>query len=433
MNYRDCLDYLNRLGNEVLTMKLGLENIQRLLALLGHPHLSCPCILIAGTNGKGSTARFLAALLHYSGYRTGLYTSPHLVDLRERIAVDGQLVSPGDFAAAFSEVTEAISRLAASHHPTYFETLTATAFLSFARQEVEVTVLEVGLGGRLDSTNVVLPHLSIITPVALDHTQVLGDTLEQIAGEKAGIIHPDRPVLLAPQHPAAGKVLEERARHLQAPLHHLDLAEVSGLESAGGCYTFRFRGQSFQLALPGRQQVENAALALRAAELLGQRGLQFRRERMGEAIAALEPYSVLRPLEDSPLLLIDGGHNPAAAERLREFLLEHTRTPRHLVLGMMRDKQIESVGSILAPCFDRVFLTRIDSPRAATLERLQEAIPEGIAIPDLWEALEAARPGAETVVVTGSFYLVGEVAGRLAGTPLRFWPPPRKSLVSEPH
>ncbi len=432
MDYPACLQYLDRLGNEVLTMKLGLDNIRRLLERLGDPHREYPTVLVAGTNGKGSTARFLASILHHGGYRTGLYTSPHLVDLRERISVDGRLISEGEFAADFTAVAEAIGDLGDEHHPTYFETLTATGFLHFSRRDVEVAVLEVGLGGRLDSTNVVLPKLSIVTPLGLDHTHLLGGTLREVAFEKGGIIHPRRPVVLAPQPGEAFEVLHDIAAERAAPLHRLRLEDVTEASSEDGRYGFRLDGRPYRLPLYGRHQVENAALALRAAGLLAEQGFQLDPDRFPAAVAAMRPYSVLRKLGDSPALFADGGHNREAAGRLREFVLEHTAEPRALVLGMMRDKPIEGVASVLTPGFQRVYLTRIDYPRAASLERLQEAVPDGLPVPDPMEALQQARKGSATVVVTGSLYLIGEVVGRLEGAGERYWDDPHVARPARP-
>lgn len=421
MNFADCLDYLNSLGHEVLTMKLGLENIRALLAGLDNPHREYPCILVAGTNGKGSTARFLASILEHSGYRTGLYTSPHLVDVRERIAVAGRPVSEKAFAESFTQVVTGIRDLSLPCHPTYFETLTATGFVHFSQAEVEVAVLEIGLGGRLDSTNVVLPKLSVITPVGIDHTNVLGGTLEQIAAEKGGIIHPQRPVVLGWQPPEAEGVLREIARRRHAPVCRLQPDEITEIDSDDGRYRFQLANRHYRLPLYGRHQVENAALALKAAEKLQAIGFVIRAEVLPRAIESLTPYSVLRRLREHPALFVDGGHNPDAARRLGEFVRRHTRAPRALILGMMRDKQIREVGEVLAPAFDRIYLTPVNDSRAATPAELRQAVPGGIPTEDWQDALGAALSEFNTVVITGSFYLIGEVVEQLDGPVDRFW------------
>ncbi len=410
MNYHECLAYLDRLGNEVLTMKFGLDAIRRLLSELGDPHLVHPSVLVAGTNAKGSVARFLGGILSAAGLRTGLYTSPHLIDVQERIAVDGSPIPADRFAAVFSEVVAAIAGMDLEFHPTYFETLTATAFLEFAQSRVEVAVLEIGMGGRLDSTNVVDPRVSVITPIGLDHQHVLGDTIAKIAAEKAGIIHRGRPVVMAGQDPVAAKVVRERARELGCQVTEVDRSELVSSPDEDGCHRIQYRGVQARLRVAGAHQAENAALAVLAAESLRLQGFPLPVEAIVAGLEGTPPYAAARKVATAPDLFIDGGHNPDAARSLARFLYRHTRPPRALVLGMMRDKQIGEFLTILRPCFDAIYLTRVDSPRAASLQELAGWEPSGIPCASPLEAVRRARSGGNTVVVTGSFYLAGEVA-----------------------
>ncbi len=409
MTYEECLDYLKRLGNEVLTMKFGLDTIRSVLEGLGRPQDSFRSVLIAGTNGKGSVARFLAGITATAGIRTGLYTSPHLVRLTERINVDGREVDPVDFAECFTEVVETVRTLDLESHPTFFETVTATAFLLFTRQQIELAVLEIGMGGRLDSTNVVEPIVSVLTPIDWDHQQYLGDTLSKIAGEKAGIMRAGVPALSSGQNEEVTAALEERASALGSPLEIHDTTSVDRSAGPDGCFRFSDEGVDYGLRVAGRFQVDNALLALRVARELERQGFPIRRDHRAEGIGATEFKGVVQRFGEKPVVVIDGGHNPAAARALGRYLRRHTPSPRHLVFSMMRDKEIARVLSILQPLCDRIFLTRIDSPRAAALEDLIRLCPAGIAVPNPRDAYGAAFAGAETVVVAGSFFLAGEI------------------------
>ncbi|MFQ5739956.1 MAG: bifunctional folylpolyglutamate synthase/dihydrofolate synthase [Acidobacteriota bacterium] len=415
MNYEECLAYLDRLGNEVLTMKLGLETLRKVLRSLGDPQRRFPAILIAGTNGKGSVARFLSGILVGCGIRTGLYTSPHLLRPEERIVVDNESISSIGFAKALGQVVDTIRQMGLVCHPTYFETLTATAFFHFAAARVEIAVLEAGLGGRLDSTNVIDPILSVLTPIGLDHQNVLGNTLAEIAAEKAGIIHPGRPVVSSPQRRPAMEVLRSRAAARKCFFRQVVGAEIQFCSSREGKYGFSYRGIQSCLRVFGRHQVENAVLAIEASEILRQAGWPVHLAGMKEGLSSVLPWSVLQKVAEHPAVFVDGGHNPDAARCLAEFLHAHTQTPRTLVFGMMRDKDLDQVFGALSPCFERVFLTQIDSPRAARLEQLRSVVPGGIPCAQPMEALRRAKRASRTVLVAGSFFLAGQVLKELAG------------------
>src|SRR5271157_2781595 len=243
MNYSDCLEYLDSLGQEMHGLQWGLETITQVLAGLGNPHLKYPTAIVAGTNGKGSTAAMLASILREAGYRTGLYTSPHLVRVNERIRVNGNEIGDEEFAASFDEVRRVVNTLVEGkwlpRRPSFFEFLTATAFLHFARSLVDFVVLEVGMGGRLDATNVTDPRVAVITNVDLDHEQFLGNTHAAIASEKAGVIKPHRPVISGCEHPEAAEVIRRRAAELDAPLLEISkAAELLRVRSVDGQYLF---------------------------------------------------------------------------------------------------------------------------------------------------------------------------------------------------
>ena len=409
MDHSQCLAYLNRLGNEVLTMKLGLDTIRSLLQILDNPHQRYPSVLIAGTNGKGSVARFLRSILSCSGYRTGLFTSPHVVKLEERFTIDGQTIEPDEFACHFSSLVEVIGEAGFDYHPTYFETLTATAVHYFAQEQIDIAVLEVGLGGRLDSTNIVDPLLSVITPIGLDHQQALGHTVEQIAAEKAGIIHPGRPVVLSEQCPEARRVVLGQAATQNAQVFELDTKAIQSDARGRGKYSLTFRGHSCSLPLNGRHQVQNAALAIEAASILADYGFSCPPGSIPEGIRRTESLGVVERVSEDPLFLVDGAHNRDAAEALAAYVEDHTHPPRSLVLAMMRDKDVGQVLRRLGPLFDRIFLTQFQSERAATVEDLSRLCPEGIPEPDPIRACERASASSATVVAAGSFYLVGEI------------------------
>ncbi|MFB3906200.1 MAG: folylpolyglutamate synthase/dihydrofolate synthase family protein [Acidobacteriota bacterium] len=406
MDYDECVRYLDRLGNEVLAMRFGLDTIRSLLGRLGNSQNSFPSVLVAGTNGKGSVASFLSNILTCAGSCTGLYLSPHVVRLEERFQIDGRLISRSGLAACLSRVADVVAETRSQ--PTYFETLTAAAFLYFAQSGVDLAVLEVGMGGRLDSTNVVDPLLSVITPIGIDHQQQLGSTIEEIAGEKAGIIHPSRPVLTAPQLPEAYRVIRRRAEELQAPFYELQEDEISKRSAGAGRWTLTYHGITATPRLLGRHQVANAALAARAAELLAPR-FSVTLPALARGIEQTEIPGRIQRISDRPLVFVDGGHNHQAAVNLVRFVETETPRPRALVFSMMRDKNIREVAEVLRPAFDRIFVTPMGSARAASRAQLLEAFPQATPVDLLPDALQQAKHSASTIVVFGSFYLAGEV------------------------
>ncbi|MEE8349740.1 MAG: folylpolyglutamate synthase/dihydrofolate synthase family protein, partial [Acidobacteriota bacterium] len=399
-----------RLGDEVLTMKFGLENIQTLLKSLGDPQLRSPAILIAGTNGKGSVASFLNSVYTAAGIPNGMYTSPHLMRPEERIVVNGLPVEPRVWTACLSRVVEKVDQLKMPSHPTYFEILTATAFLCFVEQGVELVILEVGMGGRLDSTNVVEPVLSILTPVGLDHQAFLGETLEAVAGEKAGILHGQHLALMAPQKSRVQRVLISEAARKNVNLTELDASAIRWQDSTDGKYRFGFHGAEYRLSMHGRHQVENAALAIQAIELLSGCGFSVSRSSLTRGIEKAHCAGRIQVVSHDPTVVLDGAHNADALGNLVNFLKEHTREPRSLVFSIMKDKDITPVEERLRACFRDIYLTSVDSPRAASVEALHGVLPSGIPVAEPLDAYQRALDSpSETVVVAGSFYLVGEI------------------------
>ena len=412
MNYAQCLTYLEKLGDEVMTMKFGLETIRALLEALGNPHLKYPSVLIGGTNGKGSVARFLNSVCTACKIRNGLYTSPHLMRVEERFVVDQGPIDSERFAHHLTRVVDAIEGLKRSFHPTYFETLTAVAFLYFLEQKVELAILEVGMGGRLDSTHVVDPLLAILTPVGLDHQRFLGETLEEVAFEKAGILGRAKSALMAPQRSQVQRVFQSEAAKNKVQLQELDSGAIQCSESSEGKYAFRFHEMEFQLPLYGQHQVENAALAIRAAEVLGQSGFSVSTSCMRKGIEETFWMGRIQVLGTDPKIVLDGAHNVDAAKALVNFLDHHTQAPRALLFAMMSDKDIASVLKILGASFERIYLTRVNSRRAASTEELKKLCPSGIAVEDPSAAYrQALASPVATVVAAGSFYLVGEILG----------------------
>ncbi|MFB3904286.1 MAG: folylpolyglutamate synthase/dihydrofolate synthase family protein [Acidobacteriota bacterium] len=415
MLYAECIDYLNSLGGAIPVAKSGLDNMRAILHALGQPQRRYPSVLIAGTNGKGSVATFLSSILVSAGLHTGLYTSPHLVSPDERIAVDGRKVTREGFANCVSRTAEAIRTLSLPCHPAFFETLTSAALLHFAEAHVGIAVVEAGMGGRTDSTNIVEPVLSVITPVSIDHQQYLGRSLEEIAYQKAGIIHRHGTAISAPQRPEVAAILEQEATDQEVVLSYANEAGAVITDCTDGRYRFSFRDQSFEPALLGRHQVGNAVLALCAAGILAEMGYPIPPAALIEGVnRAFIPGRIQR-IGDNPAVFVDGAHNDEALAKLVDFVCEHTRRPRALVFALMADKHLFSSPGRLEQCFDAIYLTRPSCKRAATREQLLSRFPEGIWIDSPFEAVKIARRRVETVVITGSLYLVGEILGSGSG------------------
>ncbi len=415
MIYREAVQRLYALGNEVSTAKLGLDRISILLLRLGDPHLACRYVHVAGTNGKGSVAAMVEAGLRAAGVRTGLYTSPHLVEPVERIGIAGEPVSEMEFAGAFDEVHDAAERMMAAGeidlHPTYFECVTAMAFLLFRARGVEMAVMEVGLGGRLDATNVIVPDVCVITQIDYDHQNFLGDRIEQIAAEKAGILKPGVPAVFARQSPAVMHVLEQRAAEVGASFTRAADVCVSNLEVTASGSTFRLDGERIECPLAGEHQVANATAAALALRKLGY---------ATAGIATARWPGRLERVALHPDIILDGAHNPAGARALAKYIRgSFARQKVHLICGVMRDKPVREMTAELFALAATVVVTAPANTRAMPpAEVIREAAshPDITTAHDIATALDIARgkaaPG-DVIVITGSLFLVGEARALL--------------------
>lgn len=418
MTFPDTVEYLYSIGNEIKSAKLGLERMETLLRGLGNPHRAFKSIHVAGTNGKGSTCAMIESGLRACKVKTGLYTSPHLVSPVERIQVNGRPVAEIEFLSAFREVhKEAEALLAAGRidmHPTYFETVTAMAFVFFRRVKVEVAVIEVGLGGRLDATNLVTPAMSVITSIDFDHEAWLGSSIEAIAGEKAGIIKQGVPVTIAPQrYEAAETLLIERAAQFRAPaaLVRLSRGGVIDLDAQGSKVMVAGRGFACWVDVPfaGEHQADNAATA--AVALLNL-GYPLQSVRLGIKCAVWPGR--LERVARHPDVILDGAHNPAGVRSLAAYIKRFFAGRKvWLIYATMRDKSVDEIGDTLIPEATEVILTQVDSERALRPEAMLELFshPRMRTAARLADALAIVRAEAkpeDVVFITGSLYLVGE-------------------------
>jgi dihydrofolate synthase / folylpolyglutamate synthase len=434
MNYEAAVRYLLSLGRELAAptqaaaAKFDLENITVLAERLGRPDRTYPSAHIAGTNGKGSTAAFLESILRHAGFPTGLNTSPHLERINERLRINSEEISDAAFAVSLTRVVAVIEELLAAGklraHPTYFECVTAMAFEYFAQERVGFGVFEVGLGGRLDATNILTPVVSLITPIDFDHENFLGHSLQEIATEKAGILKAAIPVVLAEQRPQARQVVLARAAQLGCPVIETPTAfRIDDETVDDGCVRARITetgsGWSIDAAprLPGRFQLQNALTAVAAARLLQERGFRIPDEAIAEGIAATVWPGRMERLQSQPDVYLDGAHNPAAARELASFWEQNFAGRRiFLLYGALRDKAVDEIAGLLFPRAGEVIFTEPRTSRAISAAQLAEMAAHHAArssvIPDAEQALDhalsRATPG-DAIFVTGSLYLVGQL------------------------
>jgi len=435
MNYDAAVHYLLSLGRELAAptqaaaAKFNLDNIRILAERLDHPERAYPSAHIAGTNGKGSTAAFLEAILREARFRTGLNTSPHLEKINERIRVNGEAISDEQFAAALTHIHELIERLLAEGklraHPTYFECVTAMAFAFFAAERVEFGIFEVGLGGRLDATNILSPVVTVLTRIAFDHENFLGHSLEEIAAEKAGILKPGIPVVIAAEQRAeAHRVIQHRANELGCPIIDTADAYRIGRVAVEAGYvraivTEASSGWSAEIAprLPGRFQLDNALNAVAAARVLAASGLRIPDAAISAGIAAATWPGRIEKLSSRPDIYLDGAHNPSAARELATFLKENfAGKDVRLLFGAMRDKAVDEIAGILFPLATEVIFTEPRNPRAVSAPQLAEIAAHHAArsriIADAEKALDYALAQSapnDAIFITGSLYLVGQL------------------------
>ena len=451
MSYETAVASMFALGHELAhspAHKFDLAHMRLLVEGLEHPQRAFPSVLIAGTNGKGSTAATLASILKVSGLKTGLYTSPHLIRINERIRISGAEISDVDFARLHGDVDRVAEQLVAAGelpwHPSFFEMMTAIAFSHFAREHVEIAVLEVGMGGRLDATNVVEPMVSVITDISLDHQKYLGNTVGEIAREKAGIIRPGGIVVTLPQQPEANDVigntiLDLDAVGVSAVPHVPPVSPASaeyGVPGTGSTlarsrYRLAVMGREILVESPllGRHQLRNVALAIAAAEELGRKGWKgISAESIERGIRETQwpgRFQIMAAQKGWPEIVFDVAHNPAGAWALRSALsARYPDRPLIFVFGAMRDKAISEMAEILFPMARAVIATRPSNPRSASPEEISEAGrrtgTEIVVVADVRAAVERARDLArdqEAVAITGSIYLVGEAMRALGVNP----------------
>ncbi len=426
MHFEAAVQYLLRLGHETLTMKLGLRNTELLLRALANPERAFPAVQIAGTNGKGSTATMLDSICRAAGIKCGLYTSPHLVSITERIRVSGFEITPEEFADCATTVRNASEQLLRDKQiealPTFFEQLTVIALLAFRNAGIELAILETGLGGRLDSTTAANAGIVAITPIALDHEEYLGHTLESIASEKAAIIRPGVTAIIAKQQPEALGVLKSRCEETGVTPIFEDGPHIVEETTPDGrfCVTFENGGNRYEkvwLGLRGRHQIENAALAIRLAEVLKIHGFTIPSSAIHAGLQTAQHPGRLELIPHTPSFLLDGAHNPAGCRSLREYLDEFARHPVTLVFGAMRDKQLDQIGEILFPIADVLILTPVENPRSAPVEMLRSVanryargtVIESQSSAEALQLAGARTPPQSLICVAGSLYLIGEM------------------------
>jgi len=439
MKYAEAIEFLlertdyERWPGYTYASRFDLRRMEALLHRLGDPHLGARTVHIAGSKGKGSTAAMIAAGLQSAGYSTGLYTSPHLVTLRERIAVDEKPVRKREMAEVVATLrphAEEMDKEQTCGELSTFELLTACAFLHFKRKKVDFQVLETGLGGRLDATNVVTPELCVITPISLDHKEVLGDTVALIAAEKAGIIKPRVPVVGSPQVEEAARVIRDACSKKGALLVEVERDfswRRTGSDLSGQSLEVRGKGGTYRFTLPllGAHQIVNAATAVAALELLG-----IPKESIESGLACTRWPGRLQVLRRRPMLVVDGAHTGESAKKLKEALEQYFHFESLiLIIGASADKDVSGVAAELAPLASRVIATRSRHPRATGPEEVAEVFTSrgaSVEVTDgvsraLEKALGEAKKG-DLICATGSLFLVGEVIEYIKGLNPEIYP-----------
>lgn len=433
MPYAQALDYLYHL--QWHGIHPGLDRMRRLLALADHPERKFRSVHIAGTNGKGSTAAMVTSVLMTAGYRTGLYTSPHLIDFSERIRISGVPVPASEIVRLTGRLRGAIEAGAPELEPeiTFFEFTTALAFLYFAESKVDLAVVEVGMGGRFDATNLLAPLVTAIVQIDLDHERYLGSTVLEIAGEKGGIIKERTPVVTGATQPEVLSLFETIARSKGSSLIRLghEIAAEAPLSTGPEgepLQRFTYRGKKerrVEISLLGRHQINNAAVALGILEQLQEKGISLAEEAIGQGMREARWAGRLEVVRKQPLILLDGAHNRSGAKALGAFLadVDPQRKGKHwLIAGIMRDKNIPGIFEPLLPWADEVVLTRPDIERAADPKVLAGALKDDARsirfdhLPDAIAYAESRLRPEDTLVITGSLYTVGEAKAFFSGT-----------------
>ena len=419
MNYEEALQYINQLNSKGIA--LGLERIEALLDRLGNPQKGQRFVHVAGTNGKGSVCAFLDSALREAGLRVGRYISPTLYDYRERIQIDGQYISKQAVASLLTTIQQACVQMERQglEPPTVFEVETALAFLYFAEQHCDYVLLEVGMGGRLDSTNVITqPVLSVITPISLDHTRMLGDNLAAIAAEKGGIVKPHCPAVLGPQQPEAQAVLTARCQQCGITPLQVDVNQIQKQQWSWQGQRFSYgRWSQLTIGLSGDYQRVNGAIAIEALQLLQKEEPALTDEAIRAGLAKARWPGRFEIIGQAPLFVVDGAHNPAGAQALAQTLQEHFSGKRiWLLLGVFRDKDYQQIGASLSGCSQTVFCFQPQHERGLEAELLAAAVAPYFQQVQVAESAEQAvqqvlqRADREDVVVScGSLSTIGAV------------------------
>ena len=424
-SYEKAIEYIYNLNK--YGIKLGLKNIICLLSIFDNPHLKIKTIHVAGTNGKGSTSAIINSILQNAGYKVGLYTSPHLVSFQERMLINGEYISSDEVVSLLERLKPAIKKVARTEgcqHPTFFEVITTMAFLYFYEKRVDFAIMEVGLGGRLDATNVCQPLVSVITHIDFDHMDRLGNTLAEIAAEKGAIIKEKTPVVSADQFPEAQDVIKKIAREKESPLYifgeEFDATLISS--QLKGNY-FNYRGISNKIdnlfvPLAGDFQIENTSLAIATTELLGNSGYVITQDDIVEGVASSKWPGRFEIVKEKPLVILDGAHNPNGVKQFIKNLKKLVPDKRIIgVLGVFQDKDYITILKNIVPQVDKVVLTMADSPRATPTAVLAEEVKHYINYENIIEtddvetainkSLHIARED-DVICITGSLYTVGE-------------------------
>lgn len=423
MKYEDAMRYITEVGN--FGSSYGLERTFRLLELLGNPQNKIKLIHIAGTNGKGSTTAMISKILMGNGYKVGMYTSPFLEEFEERIQINSVNIPKEKLATLMDELKVAVDKVIKEgyNHPTEFEIITCLMFLYFCKEEVDFAVIEVGLGGRLDSTNVITPILSIITSISYDHTNLLGNTLTEIAGEKSGIIKEGVPVVIFPQEEEALKVIKSKCKKLNAPLYIVDeiyseLIEILQEEKPYQKVKIKGLNNEYNIKLPllGDHQILNLALAIKGIEILEKnKKIKISKEILEKSLEDVSWNGRLEVMKKSPLVVIDGAHNIQGITKLKDNIEKYFKYKNiYLILGILADKDVEEMIKVITPMAKEVYAVTPNSIRAELAEDLKNEVlrynENCIAFEKYEYALDKALEIAEDddiIVVSGSLYMVG--------------------------
>jgi dihydrofolate synthase/folylpolyglutamate synthase len=424
MNYQEALEYIH--GTVKFGSKLGLKNITELLKRLDDPHKAFPSVHVAGTNGKGSVTSMTAKMLHKAGYKVGMFISPYLERFTERIQVNFEEIPQDDLARLTRLVREKVNEMVRDgfNHPTEFEIVTTLGFLYFAEQKVDIAVVEVGLGGRLDSTNVITPLVSVITSISFDHVNVLGDSLREIAFEKGGIIKPEVPIVSYPQDREAAEVIEDLAKQRNAPYYPVDANKIKEKYSTfrEQCFDFHCKEQTFKdirIHLPGKHQMLNAACAITAVMVLRDKGFVVSDDMIYEGMESAHWPGRLELIKENPTVILDGAHNPSGAKALADAIgLYFADKKVHLILGVLKGKDADNVAKILCSVASDIIITKADSPRGLETSELADIVRKYHSQIEIQpRARDAISVGINRIrdesedsilVISGSLYLIGE-------------------------